>query len=168
MAIPGDTATPEPLSVGVGASAPAADAGLFGWWRVADAASRRALVAASLGWALDAFLGRITREHGDIDLSVFAPDQRTLFDHLLGGWQMLPHGPSVGQGNAEAWDGCWLEPPSHIHARRDTGEPPPSAIFCNRPFAKYPSHVPSGEKNGDAPPEVPATSVGSACDSGRG
>ena len=33
----------------------AADSGLLGWWRVASSASRRALVAASLGWALDAF-----------------------------------------------------------------------------------------------------------------
>jgi MFS family permease len=31
------------------------DAGLFGWWRVAAPPARRALVAASLGWALDAF-----------------------------------------------------------------------------------------------------------------
>jgi MFS family permease len=31
------------------------DGGLFGWWRVAGPAPRRALVAASLGWALDAF-----------------------------------------------------------------------------------------------------------------
>jgi MFS family permease len=37
------------------ASAASDDAGLFGWWRVATTASRRALVAASLGWALDAF-----------------------------------------------------------------------------------------------------------------
>ncbi|MGH7617026.1 MAG: MFS transporter [Gemmatimonadaceae bacterium] len=34
---------------------PLDDAGWFGFWRVASAASRRALVAASLGWALDAF-----------------------------------------------------------------------------------------------------------------
>jgi MFS family permease len=34
---------------------PQDDTGAFGWWRVASAASRRALVAASLGWALDAF-----------------------------------------------------------------------------------------------------------------
>ena len=33
----------------------AADAGLFGWWRVAGPQPRRALIAASLGWALDAF-----------------------------------------------------------------------------------------------------------------
>jgi MFS family permease len=36
-------------------SVPLNDAGLFGWWRVAAPASRRALVAASMGWALDAF-----------------------------------------------------------------------------------------------------------------
>src|SRR6478609_8066653 len=29
--------------------------GLFGWWRVAEKPARRALVAASMGWALDAF-----------------------------------------------------------------------------------------------------------------
>lgn len=35
---------------------PAADdSGLFGWWRVAAPQPRRALIAASLGWALDAF-----------------------------------------------------------------------------------------------------------------
>lgn len=31
------------------------DVGLFGWWRVAEAAPRKALVAAAMGWALDAF-----------------------------------------------------------------------------------------------------------------
>jgi MFS family permease len=39
----------------VSVSQPQADAGAFGWWRVASPASRRALVASSLGWALDAF-----------------------------------------------------------------------------------------------------------------
>src|SRR6476659_4509456 len=29
--------------------------GLFGWWRVAEKPARRALVAAAMGWALDAF-----------------------------------------------------------------------------------------------------------------
>src|SRR4051794_22781900 len=41
--------------VGMPLTATADDAGLFGWWRVASTASRRALVAAGLGWALDAF-----------------------------------------------------------------------------------------------------------------
>jgi MFS family permease len=36
--------------------AAAADSrGLFGWWRAGDQEARRALVAASLGWMLDAF-----------------------------------------------------------------------------------------------------------------
>ena len=34
---------------------PASDGGVFGWWRAAAPPARRALVAASLGWALDAF-----------------------------------------------------------------------------------------------------------------
>ncbi len=33
----------------------AASSGLFGWWREGDAAARKALIAASLGWMLDAF-----------------------------------------------------------------------------------------------------------------
>jgi len=52
MGLQTDVTTAPPL--GVGAST-AADGGLLGWWRVATAASRRALIAASLGWALDAF-----------------------------------------------------------------------------------------------------------------
>ncbi len=55
MGIPGDTARTEPMSVGADGVADAPDAGLFGWWRVASAAARRSLIAASLGWALDAF-----------------------------------------------------------------------------------------------------------------
>jgi MFS family permease len=51
----GDAARADPVTVGVTTGGLAADAGLLGWWRVASAASRRALVAASLGWALDAF-----------------------------------------------------------------------------------------------------------------
>jgi MFS family permease len=50
-----ETARSESVSAGVGGGTTAADAGLFGWWRVASTTSRRALVAASLGWALDAF-----------------------------------------------------------------------------------------------------------------
>ncbi|AHG88895.1 major facilitator superfamily MFS_1 [Gemmatirosa kalamazoonensis] len=41
--------------VAVAAPAPVVDAGALGWWRAGDRAARRALVAASLGWALDAF-----------------------------------------------------------------------------------------------------------------
>ena len=54
MGIQSDSAGTDSVKGGV-TSALAADAGLLGWWRVANPASRRALVAASLGWALDAF-----------------------------------------------------------------------------------------------------------------
>jgi MFS family permease len=47
-------ATTDALRVPAGTAA-LSDGGLFGWWRVAAAAPRRALIAASLGWALDAF-----------------------------------------------------------------------------------------------------------------
>jgi hypothetical protein len=73
------------------------------------------------GWAVDAWLGRQTRDHGDIDISVFVQDQRALFEHLPG-WQLLAHDPvfdveSPGN-NGEWWDGRRrLNHPSHIHAR---------------------------------------------------
>jgi MFS family permease len=54
MALHTDVTSTEPLRVGA-ATATESDGGLFGWWRVASTSSRRALVAASLGWALDAF-----------------------------------------------------------------------------------------------------------------
>ena len=69
------------------------------------------------GWAVDAWLGRQTREHGDIDVSVFVQDQRALFEHL-GGWQLLAHDPDVPGDDGEWWDGRRrLNHPSHIHAR---------------------------------------------------
>ncbi len=37
------------------ASAPSSSTGLLGWWQEGSPAARRALVAAALGWALDAF-----------------------------------------------------------------------------------------------------------------
>ncbi|MGH7621816.1 MAG: nucleotidyltransferase domain-containing protein, partial [Gemmatimonadaceae bacterium] len=80
------------------------------------------------GWAVDAWLGRLTREHGDVDLSVFVHDQRSLFEHL-GGWQLVPH---VRGNEGELWDGRRvLDHPGHIHARIATGEaaPPPGSIL---------------------------------------
>jgi hypothetical protein len=73
------------------------------------------------GWAVDAWLGTQSREHGDIDVSVFVQDQRALFEHLPG-WQLLAHDPVFDAGapgnNAKWWDGRRrLNYPSHIHAR---------------------------------------------------
>ena len=56
------------------------------------------------GWAIDAWLGRTSREHGDVDLSVFTDDCRQLFDHLAG-WQMIHfEGDSLPTGYSQ-WNG---------------------------------------------------------------
>lgn len=73
------------------------------------------------GWAVDAWLGRRTREHGDVDIAVFVQDQAALLEHL-GGWQLVVHDASFSSDTNEPWQGRPLELPAHIHARRDTGE----------------------------------------------
>ncbi len=73
------------------------------------------------GWAVDSWLGRQTRDHDDVDISVFIEDQRALFDHLAG-WQLVAHDLHVDGGTAERWEGRRLDLPGHIHGRLDAGE----------------------------------------------
>jgi len=68
------------------------------------------------GWAVDAWLGRQTRDHGDFDISIFHDDQRALFDHLAD-WNLIAHDPNVAGATIEPWDGRTLGLPAHIHAR---------------------------------------------------
>ena len=70
------------------------------------------------GWAVDSWLERMTREHGDVDISVFAQDQAPLFKHLQG-WQLLAHRPDWSPSeNEQWWDGRRTLPAgTHIHAR---------------------------------------------------
>ncbi len=75
------------------------------------------------GWAIDAWLGRQTREHQDVDVIVFVQDRQELFEHLSG-WQLVAHGPDWA-GGTERWDGRPVGLPGHIHGRPDTGEPMP-------------------------------------------
>jgi hypothetical protein len=77
------------------------------------------------GWAVDAWLGRQTRDHGDVDVSVFVQDQEALFRHLSG-WQLVAH-DRVEDGTVPAplWDGRPLVIPGHLHCRLDRGEPLP-------------------------------------------
>jgi hypothetical protein len=72
------------------------------------------------GWAVDSWLGRQTRDHADIDISVFHDDQRALFDHLAG-WHLIAHDPNVVGDTTELWDGRRLDLPAHIHARPGDG-----------------------------------------------
>ena len=74
------------------------------------------------GWAIDAWLGRQTRDHGDVDICVFIQDQRALFDHLAG-WQLIGHDNHVDDDSSEPWDGRQLCHPAHIHARSDGAAP---------------------------------------------
>ena len=67
------------------------------------------------GWAVDLWLGRQTRDHGDVDITIFSDDQAQLFEHLRD-WNMVPH-DAVTPDSREPWDGRPLVLPAHIHAR---------------------------------------------------
>lgn len=79
------------------------------------------------GWAIDAWLGRHTREHGDIDICVFLQDQGALRDHL-DGWQLVLHDANAHDDTSTLWAGRPVALPAHIHARRDIGEVMPARV----------------------------------------
>jgi hypothetical protein len=66
------------------------------------------------GWAVDAWLGRQTRDHADVDIAVFHHDQRAIFAHLSG-WALVGHDPNVADDTSEPWNGRHLDLPAHIH-----------------------------------------------------
>ena len=67
------------------------------------------------GWALDLFLGRVTRDHADVELAIFRDDQAHLHRHLRG-WAF----EQVVDGRLVPWSPkVRLDLPVHeIHARR--------------------------------------------------
>ncbi len=68
------------------------------------------------GWAVDAWLGRQTRDHVDVDLSVFEEDQAAVRAFFRDGWELNGHDPHDDDSTHD-WDGHALELPAHIHAR---------------------------------------------------
>ena len=72
------------------------------------------------GWSVDAWLGHQTRDHVDVDLTVFHEDQDAVFDYFRGAWLLNGHDAVDGDGT-QPWDGRRLEFPSHIHAYSDQG-----------------------------------------------
>lgn len=70
------------------------------------------------GWGVDAWLGRQTREHLDVDLSIFDADQAAIHDYLRDGWLLNGHDPH-DDDSTHPWDGHRLQLPAHIHARAD-------------------------------------------------
>ena len=69
------------------------------------------------GWAVDAWLDAETREHGDIDIVVFEPDQPAMFEHLEPGWDLVAHDANLVGVYTEPWDGEPLALPAHLHCR---------------------------------------------------
>lgn len=70
------------------------------------------------GWAVDLFLGRVTREHADVDLAILRGDQQRLHAHLAG-WELR----KAVRGELVVWrPDERLDPPVHeIHARSPDG-----------------------------------------------
>lgn len=66
------------------------------------------------GWALDLYLGRVTRPHADLELAIFRDDQPHLRRHL-GAWDF----EKVVDGRREIWtaDQTLMPPVHEIHAR---------------------------------------------------
>jgi len=88
------------------------------------------------GWAVDAWLGEETRDHGDIDVSVFAQDAQKLYEHLPG-WQLVGHDATVPNDTNELWDGRPLVLPAHLHARNprpEDGMPEPGVLTKEQGF----------------------------------
>jgi hypothetical protein len=85
------------------------------------------------GWALDAFLGRVTREHADLEISILRQDQAYFRDYLAG-WEFSKAVTNPeGEGGWYSWpEGEFLERPLHqIRARRDRGRLREVEAFLN-------------------------------------
>jgi hypothetical protein len=67
------------------------------------------------GFAVDAWLGRETRTHGDFDIFVLEEDERAIFEHLSAEWALIAH-DEADPISTSAWDGRDLVHPAHIHA----------------------------------------------------
>jgi hypothetical protein len=68
------------------------------------------------GWAIDLFVGKVTRDHHDIDILVSRDDQGAVLDHFTGRTllKVVPHPCGrVGLGTAVAWGGEELKLPIH-------------------------------------------------------
>lgn len=70
------------------------------------------------GWAVDLFMGDVTREHKDIEIAILRRDQLAL-QRYLRGWELGKVIPASGEGTFIWQEGEWLELPIHeIRARR--------------------------------------------------
>ena len=80
------------------------------------------------GWAIDLFLGEVTRTHADVDVAILRRDQRAVRD-ALPAWEF----EKVVEGRREPWrEGEWLNLPVHeIHGHRSGGAPREIELLLN-------------------------------------
>jgi Aminoglycoside-2''-adenylyltransferase len=74
------------------------------------------------GWAIDLFLGRVTREHKDVDISLARRDQAEVRDYMLRrGWRL----EKAAEGELSPWrDGEALPPTIHtVWCHSDAHDP---------------------------------------------
>jgi len=67
------------------------------------------------GWAIDSWLGRVTRPHEDLDIAVFLDEQRLFYDELAADWRLVAHETDDAE-HQDPWDGHALAPAAHVHA----------------------------------------------------
>ena len=82
------------------------------------------------GWALDLFLGRVTRAHKDVDIAVARDDQFAVRSYLLGrGWTL----EKAAGGELTPWaDGERLELPAHaVWCRNESHDPDFFEVLLN-------------------------------------
>lgn len=72
------------------------------------------------GWSVDAWLGRKSREHADVDFAIAHDDQHAVFEYFTAGWLLNGHDVHDEEGK-EPWSGRPLDFPAHIHAFSDDG-----------------------------------------------
>lgn len=64
------------------------------------------------GWAIDLYLGRVTRTHKDVDFAILRKDQLIIQEHLLSrGWNL----EKAMRGQLVPWQaGEWIDLPVHV------------------------------------------------------
>jgi hypothetical protein len=84
------------------------------------------------GWAIDLFVGRITRQHEDLEIGVARHDQRFLHRQRQS-WRLNKIVPGDPEAKILPWpESEWLDLPVHqILVRRDAAEPADFQFFLN-------------------------------------
>lgn len=79
------------------------------------------------GWAVDAALGKETREHSDVDFIVFRDDIERVRTHFAS-WELVAHPRADGDDNGK-WHGEALVHPAHIHAPAEFAQEEDGSVY---------------------------------------